>query len=99
MKATVLLEVPSSGDIRPVEAPEGAEVRWLPRDDHDRTPGTLALATLTGPDLAEPPGYAWVCGESALATGARRHLHRERGLPKSGIAFVGYWRTGRSAPG
>nr|WP_308204123.1 SIP domain-containing protein [Goodfellowiella coeruleoviolacea] len=41
----------------------------------------------------------WVAGEAKLATGLRRHLVNDRGVPKSDIAFFGYWRHGRSSPG
>ncbi|MBB4683105.1 siderophore-interacting protein [Amycolatopsis jiangsuensis] len=98
LKATVLLEVGAPGDIQPVAAPAGAEVRWLVRED-DRLPGRLALDVLTGLDPADPPDYTWVAGESGLATGARRFLTRERGVPKGNIAFFGYWKHGRAAAG
>lgn len=41
--------------------------------------------------------HAHAIGESALATGARRHLIQERGVPKRHVDFVGYWRQGRAA--
>lgn len=96
--AEVFLEVPSAADVREVSAPPGVRVHWLPRLRPDR-PGVLALETVRAADL--PPGraYAWVAGEAALATGVRRHLVRDRGWAKSDIAFLGYWRHGRAAPG
>ncbi|GAA1981126.1 siderophore-interacting protein [Amycolatopsis minnesotensis] len=97
--AKVLLEVPASADVRKVTAPEGVDVQWLHRDGDDRYPGRLALETLAEMELPAAPYYAWIAGESGLATGARRFLNRERGVPKSDIAFLGYWRTGRSSPG
>lgn len=89
---------PAQSDIREVEAPAGVRVHWLPRLRPGR-PGALALQAVRDADL--PPGraYAWVAGETALATGVRRHLVRDRGWPKSGIAFLGYWRHGRASPG
>jgi NADPH-dependent ferric siderophore reductase len=36
---------------------------------------------------------AFAAGESKLATGARRHLVNDRGVPKSNITFCGYWRA------
>ncbi|GAA3579573.1 siderophore-interacting protein [Amycolatopsis ultiminotia] len=98
LRATVLLEVGAPEDVHPVEAPAGADVRWLVRED-DRRPGLLALGALAELDLADPPAYTWVAGESGLATGARRFLTRERGVPKSAIAFFGYWKHGRSGFG
>ncbi|RSD11465.1 siderophore-interacting protein [Amycolatopsis eburnea] len=97
--AEVFLEVPSAADVREVEAPAGVRVHWLPRARAGDRPGELALAALVGADLPPGPAYAWVAGEAALATGARRHLVRERGWAKGDIAFLGYWRHGRAAPG
>ncbi|WP_410627483.1 siderophore-interacting protein [Amycolatopsis sp. cmx-8-4] len=96
--AEVFLEVPAYSDIREVEAPPGARVHWLPRLRPGR-PGTLALQAVRNADLPAGRAYAWVAGEAALATGVRRHLVRDRGWPKSGIAFLGYWRHGRASPG
>jgi NADPH-dependent ferric siderophore reductase len=98
--AEVFLEVRETADVRPdVVAPPGVRVHWLPRDDADRRPGTLALETIK--EAALPPGrsYTWVAGEAKLATGLRRHLVQDRGFPKSAVAFLGYWRQGRASPG
>lgn len=100
LAAEVFLEVPSAADIRPdVIAPPGARIHWLPRKDGPGLPGALALATVK--EAALPPGrfYTWVAGEAKLPTGLRRHLVNDRGIPKSDIAFFGYWRHGRSSPG
>ncbi|MFD7023042.1 siderophore-interacting protein [Promicromonospora sukumoe] len=62
-------------------------------------PGQAALAELCALDLGHTGDvYAFTIGESALATGARRHLVGERGVPKAHVDFVGYWRHGRSSP-
>ncbi|WP_116206051.1 siderophore-interacting protein [Amycolatopsis circi] len=98
LRATVLLEVGARDDIHTVDVPLGADVQWLVRED-DRLPGRLALNVLAQLDLSEPPGYTWVAGESGLATGARRFLTRERGVPKQAIAFQGYWKHGRASLG
>ncbi|WP_037365238.1 siderophore-interacting protein [Amycolatopsis orientalis] len=97
-RGTVLLEVGARDDIQPIDAPLGADVQWLVRED-DRLPGRLALDVLGQLDLSDPPGYAWVAGESGLATGARRFLNRERGVPKQAIAFQGYWKHDRASLG
>ncbi|MBB1159230.1 siderophore-interacting protein [Amycolatopsis dendrobii] len=98
LRATVLLEVGARDDVQAVDVPLGAEVQWLVRED-GRLPGRLALDVLGQLDLSDPPGYTWVAGESGLATGARRFLTRERGVPKQAIAFQGYWKHGRAALG
>jgi NADPH-dependent ferric siderophore reductase len=95
----VFVEVPETADIRTgIACPPGVRVRWLPRDGAGSIPGALALDAVRGaPGLS--PAYTWVAGEAKLATGVRRHLVGDRGLAKSGIAFIGYWRHGRSSPG
>lgn len=58
----------------------------------------------TDPDalLWDSPGearrdeYAWLAGEAGVITGLRRHLVKELGMDRSAVAFMGYWRTGRS---
>ncbi|MEU0844437.1 siderophore-interacting protein [Streptomyces sp. NPDC005962] len=101
LAADVVLEVPTTADVRPhLTAPEGARVHWVPRDDANTPPGRLALEAAKA--LPPPPpgrSYTWVAGESALATGLRRHLVRAGGVPKPDVAFQGYWRHGRPSPG
>ncbi|MFC6882278.1 MULTISPECIES: siderophore-interacting protein [Actinomadura] len=38
--------------------------------------------------------YVWLAGEAATVRRLRRHFVAERAVPKSAIAFVGYWRRG-----
>ena len=49
------------------------------------------------PDTATAGGlYAWIAGEAGLVTGLRRHLVRDLGVDRGSVAFMGYWRRGRS---
>ncbi|MBQ0825509.1 siderophore-interacting protein [Streptomyces sp. RG38] len=99
--AEVFLEVPADEDVRAVRpgvtAPEGTRVHWLPRNDPALRPGTLALRAVREATLPSGPCSAWAAGESALATGVRRHLVGERGVPRAAVTFRGYWRHGRAA--
>jgi NADPH-dependent ferric siderophore reductase len=89
---TALIEVPTPQDVTAVAAPAGVDVRWLPRAAGDgRTPGVLALAALRQA-TPRPDAYAYVVGESGLATGGRRALRRA-GLPASRITFSGFWKA------
>ncbi|NIE76379.1 siderophore-interacting protein [Pantoea sp. Ap-967] len=50
-------------------------------------------------ELASSAGglfHAWVAGESATVMDIRRHLIKERGLPRESLTLMGYWRAGRS---
>ncbi len=48
------------------------------------------------PERGDAPFYAWVAGEAAMVRTIRRHLVRERGVDRRGVAFMGYWREGKS---
>ncbi|WP_250444699.1 siderophore-interacting protein [Actinotalea sp. C106] len=100
-RGLALIEVPTAMDVQEFRAPDGVEVRWLPRDEgdeHERAvPGRLALARLPEVPLPGRTPYAHLIGESALATGARRHLVTRCGVPKAHIGFAGYWRHGHAA--
>lgn len=87
-----LIEIPDVADQQPVDAPDGVTVHWIVRD-HDETAGARTLAFLR--ELAFPEGEvnAFAAGEASLATGTRRHLVNERGVPKANITFCGYWKA------
>jgi NADPH-dependent ferric siderophore reductase len=94
------LEVPETGDIRAdIVRPPGVRVHWLARNGTGSIPGAVALEAVRSRSDLPTPTYSWVAGEAKLATGVRRHLVGERHVPKSDIAFIGYWRHGRTAPG
>lgn len=40
--------------------------------------------------------YAWLAGEAAAITSARRHLVSGQGVDRRTVAFMGYWRAGRA---
>jgi NADPH-dependent ferric siderophore reductase len=49
----------------------------------------------------EPRGtsgaYVWLAGEAAVVKSLRRHLVSEVGIPRTSVAFMGYWREGRGS--
>lgn len=50
----------------------------------------------SGPDAAQRPFYAWIAGEASVVKSLRRHLVRDIGVDRRQVAFMGYWRSGRS---
>ena len=51
----------------------------------------------TGAPLrADAALYAWLAGEAAVIKTLRRHLVAECGVDRKAVAFMGYWRAGRS---
>jgi iron complex transport system ATP-binding protein len=45
---------------------------------------------------ARAPFYAWIAGEAAVVKELRRHLVRDAGIDRRQVAFMGYWRQGKS---
>lgn len=89
-EALVYVEIPTEEYLLPIET--DVPVTWLVRGTD--APGTSALAAVRAAELSGVD-YAWLCGESALATGLRRHLVKERGVDRRKILFSGYWRLGQ----
>ncbi|GAA1125528.1 siderophore-interacting protein [Arthrobacter flavus] len=68
------------------------------------TPQRLNASTLNtslNPDRPSGalPFYAWIAGEAAVVRGLRRYLVRDVGIDRKQVAFMGYWRSGRSELG
>ena len=67
-------------------------VHWVSARRPGRRPRWSRLRALDWP--AGTP-YAFAVGESTIATGARRYLVGERGVPKANVTFCGYWKAPR----
>lgn len=91
-----IIELFDERDRQDVDSPEGVDVHWVMREP-GTAPGTAALPALQALAI-QPSLYAFAVGESALATGARRYLVNECGIPKSDVTFCGYWRVGKASP-
>jgi NADPH-dependent ferric siderophore reductase len=92
-----IIEVPAAEDALDFARPAGLVVQWIVRE-HGTKPGTPALKALTEATLPDAPFHAYIVGEQALPTDARRHLVGERGVPKDLVSFCGYWRVGAASP-
>ena len=92
-RATVghaIVELIDAADAQEVDAPAGMTVHWVSRAD-----GGTALERLRSLEWPTGTPYAFAVGESAIATGARRYLVGERGVPKANVTFCGYWKAPR----
>lgn len=90
------VEVPDEADVQEIDAPDGVQVHWLIRTD-DAKPGAAVVDAVRELPFEDEPPYAFAVGERELATGVRRLLVNERGVPKQNVTFSGYWRIGKSA--
>lgn len=69
-----------------------------PLDDVDVDAGILWEAPGEAALPRRSPGpYAWLAGEAGMVKGLRRHLVQEAGLDRSSVAFMGYWRLGKTS--
>lgn len=92
----VHVEVPEAATAEALGVPDGVSV-------HVRggsAPGSAVVPRLVGVDGADTRGldYAWLCGESALVTGLRRHLVSGLGVERRRVLFSGYWKLGAARP-
>ena len=76
-----------SPDARTPDAPGEAE-----------DPDTGVLWDVPEQPVASGPAclYAWLAGEAGVVKALRRHLVHEVGVPRTSVAFMGYWRAGRA---
>lgn len=49
-----------------------------------------------GAALKRAPLYAWLAGEAGAIKTLRRHLVADHGVDRRAVAFMGYWRLGKS---
>lgn len=48
------------------------------------------------PDAPRGELYAWLAGEAGVIKRLRRLVVNDHGVPRTAVAFMGYWRQGRS---
>ncbi|MYW69570.1 SIP domain-containing protein [Streptomyces sp. SID8379] len=89
MPVRAWIEVPTPADHQPLPAGLDSAITWL------TTPATTTEAIRAAALPAGVP-YAWVAGESSTVKSVRRHLVRDRGIPRTRVQFSGYWRNGTS---
>ncbi|MFD0000703.1 siderophore-interacting protein [Nocardia sp. NPDC127526] len=97
LKGAAFIEISHADDAQKLDEPEGVTVNWLVRTDPHGPVGAIAADAVRRAELPAQGVYAWVSGEQQLASGVRRHLTQDRGIPKGDITFTGYWRVGRAA--
>lgn len=74
----------------------GSQVEAVDLDDVDVD--EVTLWETPAQQGVQPNGqlYAWIAGEAAVIRELRRYLVREVGMDRRQVAFMGYWRIGRS---
>ena len=93
-RARVLIEVPDPRDVQQFSSCAQLDVTWLCRGSAAAAASTALLDAVRALELPAVPSYFWLSGESSIVTAIRRHLVRERDVPREGITFTGYWKQG-----
>ncbi|GAA1076981.1 siderophore-interacting protein [Nocardiopsis composta] len=90
-RAQVFAEVRDAAEEQPIARP-GVDVAWIHRGSVPPGRGTGLVDAVRGARLPSGAGFAWVAGEASMVRAVRRCLVDEHALPKSAVAFTGYWR-------
>ncbi|UNZ20289.1 siderophore-interacting protein [Streptomyces sp. 891-h] len=92
-----LIEVAGPEEEQPLNAPPGAQLRWLHRGA--APVGERLVAAVRA--LEFPPGrvHAFVHGEANFVKELRGHLRLERGIAREQLSISGYWRLGADEDG
>ncbi len=77
-----VVAIPAAGAVMPGADPEDVDVDTQ-----------ILWETATA---STQPFYAWLAGEAEMIKGMRRYLVREAGMDRKQVAFMGYWRRGKS---
>ncbi|MDT0309535.1 siderophore-interacting protein [Streptomyces sp. DSM 44917] len=95
--ARVFVEVAGPEEEQKLDAPAGAEIRWLHRGAG--RVGDALVAAVTSAAFPPGPPQAFVHGEAHFVKELRRHLRQDRGLPREALSISGYWRRGSDEDG
>ncbi|WP_455355085.1 siderophore-interacting protein [Streptomyces sp. SYSU K217416] len=89
-----LVEVAGAEDEQKIVSPDGVEVTWLHRGE--RPVGEALVAAVRALDFPSADVHAFVHGEAGFVKELRRHLRRDRAVPRERLSISGYWRLGQT---
>ncbi len=92
-RATVIAEVPESGDRQHWESAAQVDATWLARSQRPVAAGDALCAAAAA--LPVPPGdaYVWIAAESARVRELRTYFTAERGWREEWVQASGYWKA------
>ena len=89
------LEVDSTDDVLPIQAPAGVEVHWLLRNGVQAGSSDLLLNALRTLEWLPGRVDVFAHGERGYMKGLREVLFVQQGLERSQVSLSGYWAQGR----
>lgn len=90
-RGVALLEVADPADRVALEHPAGVDVRWLVRGATRASDSRLMLAAIRALVWPSMPSVT-LAGENAQVVAIRDHLLQERGVPRSHLYAIPYWK-------
>jgi NADPH-dependent ferric siderophore reductase len=75
---------------------QGAAGEWRAQELEDIDVDLDDLWEVPEPVAETGSFHVWLAGEAAVIRTLRRHLVAECGVDRRAVAFMGYWRLGRS---
>jgi len=98
-RTLAVVEVESGAEEQALTSPGALELHWVHRGARGPGCGTGlldAVRALQLPDAGRP--QVWAAGESLLMRSVREHLRDERGIPRSAMDVLGYWKRAETGP-
>ncbi len=93
-KAVALIEVADTGEVQTIDAPAGAEIKWVSREGAEPGDPSLLLAAARTVELPQGDGYIFIAGESAMSKAVRAYFVDECEHNPDWIKAAGYWQAG-----
>ncbi len=98
-RTLAVVEVQSRAEEQALTSPGALELHWVHRGARAPGCGTDlldAVRALALPSEGRP--QVWAAGESRLMRSIREHLRDERGLPRTAMNVLGYWKRDETGP-
>nr|WP_231626314.1 siderophore-interacting protein [Streptomyces apocyni] len=95
--AHAFVEVAGPEEEQQINAPDGARITWLHRDD--RPVGAALTEAVRKLDFPAGEVQAFVHGEAGFVKDLRHYLRIEREVPRERLSISGYWRLGHNEDG
>lgn len=87
-----LIEIGEAADMLPLAAPAGIRVQWLSRGGAPAGPSERLLHAVRALDWLPGVPSVSLAGESRQVVAIRDHLLHERGVPRTAMYAVPYWK-------
>lgn len=93
-RVIALIEVADTAEIQTIDAPAGADIKWVSREGGEPGDPSLLLEAVQTIGLPEGEGYIFIAGESVMSKAVRAYFVDRCGHDPEWIKAAGYWQAG-----